>query len=217
MLPMRLYHFTSQEYGLEALRKRRQKVARVDELNDPFELLSWSLRDRDLRAKLRAWKVQRNAEIGIICLSREWSHPLLWSHYADKHKGIAIGFDVPDGGIYLPVKYRPERLQPPQGHMLSDADLDDLLLTKFTTWKYETEYRCFCRLDDSVQENDLYFKPFSDTLKPAEVIVGDRSTVTRGKLASALGRDLSHVTSFKARPAFGTFSVVRNMNERLWK
>ena len=29
---MRLYHFTSQEYGIEALRKRRLQVARVDEL-----------------------------------------------------------------------------------------------------------------------------------------------------------------------------------------
>lgn len=213
---MRLYHFTSLKYGLQALRKRRLKIARINELNDPFEFLGWNLRDREIRAKLRAWKEQRNADIGTICLSRKWSHPLLWGHYADKHKGIAIGFDVPDEDFYLPVKYRRRRLQPPQGRTLKDADLDGLLLTKFTAWKYETEYRCFCRLADSIKENDLFFEPFSDTLHPTEVIVGDRSTVTRAELATALGRDLAHVTSFKARPAFGTFSVVRNRNEKLW-
>ncbi len=214
--PMRLYHFTSQEYGLEALRKQRLKIARIDELNDPFEFLGWNLRDREVRANLQAWKKQRNAEIGIICLSEKWRHPLLWGHYADKHKGIAIGFDVPDNGTYLKVKYRGQRVQPPQWHMLNDADLEGLLLTKFTAWKYEMEYRRFCRLDDSFQDGDLYFEPFSDTLRPAKVIVGYRSKVTRTELQTALGSDLLHVIRFKARPAYGKFSVVRNQNEKLW-
>lgn len=213
---MRLYHFTSQEYGLEALRRRRLKIARISELNDPFEFLGWNLRDRKVRTKLRAWKSRRNAEIGIICFSWKWSNPLLWGHYADKHKGIAIGFEVPDQDIYLPVKYCHKRLQPPHARAFHDADLNVLLLTKFAAWKYEAEFRCFCRLVDSVQENGMYFEPFSDTLRPAEVIVGDRSSITRAELAKALGHDLVHVTSFKARPAFGTFEVVRNENERLW-
>ena len=181
------------------------------------DILGWNLRDREIRAQLQAWKKQQSAKIGIICLSRQWSHPLLWGHYADKHKGIAIGFDVPDDGTNQPVKYRRKRLQPPQERVLNDADLRKLLLTKFTAWKHETEYRRFCRLDDSVRENGLYFKRFSDNLRLAKAIVGCRSTITRAELPRALGRDHSHVAPFKARPAFGTFSVVRNRNERLWK
>ena len=214
---MRLYHFTSQEYGLEALRKQRLKIARIDELNDPFELLGWNLQDGEFRAGVRAWKKQRNAEIGIICLSWNWKHPLLWSHYADKHKGIAIGFDVPDDGPFRRVRYQRNRLQAPQAHWPGDADLERLLLTKSTAWEYETEYRRFCWLDESNQEGDLYFESFSDTLRPAEVIVGDRSEVTRAQVKWALGSDLSHVIRFKARVAFGKFDVVRNKNEERWK
>ncbi len=86
---------------------------------------------------------------------------------------------------------------------------------------YEAEYRCFCRLADSVKgkwcDRNLYFEPFSDELKLAEIIVGDRATVTRAELAEGLGDQNNNVTSFKSRPAFKTSSVVRNRDDRLWK
>lgn len=140
---MRLYHFTTQTYGLTALQHRRLKIARIDRLNDPFEFLGWNLQDPETRAKLRKWKQERNTEIGILCFSRKWSNPLLWGHYADKHQGMALGFDVPEGEMYSAVKYRKTRLPIPSGRAFAEADLEDLLLTKFTAWRYETEYRCF--------------------------------------------------------------------------
>ncbi len=36
---MRLYHFFSEKYALEALRNKRIKVSIINELNDPFEFL----------------------------------------------------------------------------------------------------------------------------------------------------------------------------------
>lgn len=30
--------------------------------------------------------------LGILCLSEKCDIPLMWSHYADEHKGIVIGF-----------------------------------------------------------------------------------------------------------------------------
>lgn len=214
---MRLYHFTSRKFGLLAIKDRRLKIARVNELNDPFEFLGWNLQDSETRTKMRQWKADRNAELGILCFSRKWSNPLLWGHYADKHRGIAIGFDVPDNDLYSPVTYRRTRLPTPVGRELVGADVDGLLLTKFSAWRYESEYRCFCRLGESIHENGLYFEPFSPTLKLAEVIVGDQSTITRAELADALGNQNSNVAAFKARPAFGTFSVVKNRNAALWK
>lgn len=214
---MRLYHFTSQKYGILAIQKQRLKIARIDKLNDPFEFLGWNLQDAETRAKLKRWKEERHREYGILCFSRKWSNPLLWGHYADKHQGIALGFDVPDGDLYRAVKYRKTRLPMPIGRELVGADVDDLLLTKFTAWRYESKYRCFCRLGDSLQEGGHYFEPFSDTLKLAEVIVGDQATITRAELAKALGSRNTGAVSFKARPAFGTFSVVKNRNGALWK
>ena len=34
---MLVYHFINKEYGIEDLRKRRLKIATLNELNDPFE------------------------------------------------------------------------------------------------------------------------------------------------------------------------------------
>ena len=37
---MRLYYFTSERYGLEAIRDNRIKLSRINELNDPHEWLA---------------------------------------------------------------------------------------------------------------------------------------------------------------------------------
>jgi hypothetical protein len=214
---MRLYHFTTQKFGLLAMKDRRLKIARINELNDPFELIGWNLRDKATRSKLQEWKTERNEQLGILCLSRKWSNPLLWGHYADKHRGIVLGFDVPENDTYIPVKYRRSRLPVPTGRNLVGTDVDGLLLTKFSAWRYETEFRCFCPLNQNIHEDGLYFEPFSADLKLAEVIVGAASTITRSELAVALGSENGHVETFKARPAFGSFSVVRNRNKALWK
>jgi hypothetical protein len=214
---MRLYHFTTQQYGILALRNRRLKVARINELNDPFEFLGWNLQDPKRRAGLREWKSARNDEYGIVCFSRKWSNPLLWGHYAEKHQGMALGFDVPDGDLYSPVSYRGSRIHPPCGRELIGDDVGDLLLTKFTAWRYESEYRSFCRLAQSIFDGQHYFEPFSDTLRLAEVIVGDQATISRAELIDALGDQHAGIKTFKARPAFGSFKVVKNRNGSLWK
>jgi hypothetical protein len=41
---MRLYHFLNAEYGLLNIRHRRLKIARINELNDPFEFLGVATR-----------------------------------------------------------------------------------------------------------------------------------------------------------------------------
>lgn len=130
---------------------------------------------------------------------------------------MAVAFDVSGTDTYLPIKYQQKRLSVPAGSEIQNADFDKLLLTKFTAWRYESEYRCFCPLSESINEDGLYFKPFSTHLKLAQVIVGARSKITRTKLAAALGAEHSHVAYFKAQPAFGTFLVVRNCNNSLWQ
>lgn len=214
---MRLYHFTTLEYGLLAIKNQRLKIARISQLNDPFEFLGWKLKDPEIRGKLSRWKAERDREFGILSFSRKWSHPLLWGHYADKHRGLALGFDVPEHDLFRPVRYLRSRLAPPSNQVLNEAHLDELLLTKFSSWRYESEYRCFCDLKTSVSEGDLFFEKFSDTFRLAEVIVGDRAAITREELRNALGDQSTHVTSFKARAAFGSFTVVRNRKAALWK
>lgn len=217
---MRLYYFTTERFGLEAIRDSRLKIARINELNDPFEFLGLAL-NRDGRKVLREWKNQMADRYGLICMSRDWWHPLLWGHYAEKHRGLCLGFDVAENGMFREVKYHVERptLSEFRRNKLADlneSDMNKLLFMKFRAWEYESEYRAFCELKEKDPVSGLYFLPFSENLKLAQVIVGERSSVTRDRLAGVLGGRAATVTSFKARAGFQRFEVVENRLRKAW-
>lgn len=83
--------------------------------------------------------------IGVLCLSSKADQILMWSHYADSHRGIAIGFEAtsrtPFFGRAEPVIYSE---QYPNVDLLS-MDLEDtaipILFTKSNHWEYEAEWR----------------------------------------------------------------------------
>ena len=84
----------------------------------------------------------------------------MWSHYAEKHKGICLEYEVPDNSEFKFVKYK--RREPVFklrklmeyifGHDFAEEKIntkEDLysfalvpLLTKYKDWKYEKEVRC---------------------------------------------------------------------------
>lgn len=216
----RLFHFTSARYGLEALRDNRLKVARIEELNDPFEFFGIAV-DRDGRRELTRFKSAYDKEFGVVCLSADWKHPLLWGHYADKHRGIALGFDV-YMNIAVEIDYLDRRLTLEEFGLRSLHDLDEksmlrLLTMKFKAWEYEAEWRLHVALKDKDTVSDLYFVEFGPQMRLAEVIIGDRSTVTRGRLKNVLGLRANEIRTFKARPGFKSFEVVENNLKDAWK
>jgi len=183
------------------------------ELNDPFEFLAAELSDRQFRRALQETKVELSKTKGILCFSKNWTNPVQWSHYADHHKGICMGFEMPKV-LLSEVKYVKSRIT-----CRGEVDfnlMQRFLTTKFNHWHYEEEFRSFIELDPSTEENGLFFSDFSEQLKLKRVIVGSRSKVSRSRLKIALGDITKSVEVFKARPAFKSFSVVRNKNESLW-
>lgn len=93
---MRVYYFTRKKYGLENLTKKRLKVARINYLNDPFEFMAVDLSSRDLRLGVEEMKRNLSKDFGLLCFSKNWDNPVQWTHYAERHKGLCLGFDVPD-------------------------------------------------------------------------------------------------------------------------
>ena len=91
---MRLYHFLNAEYGLLDMRYRRLKIARINELNDPFEFLGVATKSRHLRQRYHRLKDALNDYLGLVCFSANWNNPVQWSHYADCHKGLCLDFEV---------------------------------------------------------------------------------------------------------------------------
>jgi hypothetical protein len=211
---MRVYHLLSAKYGLEDLSKRRLKIAQLDDLNDPFELLSVELSDKTQRTAFRRFANRMSERFGVICFSRDWHHPVLWSHYAEKHKGMCLGFDVPDN-LLLSVSYSatrlPSKVKEDIDHSrLSESVMRRILTTKFKGWKYEDEVRRLLPLEEKEKQSGFYFKKFSGALVLKEVILGPRCTITRSDVTKQLGQDDSLVRIIQARLAFKTFRVVKN-------
>ena len=158
-------------------------------------------------------KNKLNEDKGLICFSANWRSPVQWAHYTNNHKGICMGFEVPDEFL-MKVNYVNNRLK--CAKKIDIEYMQEILSTKFSHWKYEKEFRFFLGLDHSGMENGHYFEPFSDKLKLNKVIVGCNSELKRSDIESALGKTENSIEFFKARPAFGSFRIVRNQNEKLW-
>lgn len=207
---MRLYHFVPSQYAIENLRFRRLKVALVDDLNDPFELWGTSQEQRELRPAFRSWRREMARLYGMLCFSSRWSNPVLWSHYADRHRGICLGFDVaPETAIE--VTYVKERfgLKMP----LDEETMRSILGTKFDGWSYEEEWRTWCRLEEQDDDAGLYFKEFDDQLVLKEVLTGPLCTSDTAHTLAPLANELGCSVT-RTRLAFRSFTVTED--QRGW-
>lgn len=91
---------------------------------------------------MKDFKKARNNDTGLLCFSTNWTNPLLWSHYGEKHTGVCLGFNLKKG-IAHPVRYEENRLmarlRENNGGFVIGADLkEQLLLTKSYHWMSET-------------------------------------------------------------------------------
>jgi len=214
---MRVYHLLSEKYAKENLKNQRLKVSLFADLNDPFELLSAELKEENIRKRFRNWKEETNRNYGVLCFSRSWGNPVLWSHYADKHKGVCLGFDIPDG-LLKRVEYEGERLPIDVENKLKDENPNNimkekLLTTKFKHWDYEEEERVIVQLVKSdkvkIGKKELYFMKFNDNLKIREIVVGARCTAKKEEFKDLLRNNPKNVEIIKARLAFTKFQVTK--------
>jgi hypothetical protein len=211
---VKLYHLTSCEYGLLALKNQRLKIARIDQLNDPFELLATGLSNKSHRKKLLQFKNWVAEQYGVLCFSRSWKNPVLWSHYGDRHSGVALEFEVHDDDVNE-VTYSPNRtLLDVDGAIsrgsFSQQDALSLATTKFEHWQYEDEVRVFCSLKDSINEGQLFFQEFSERLKLTSVVKGAMCKLTEKQISQNLPAG-SEIHVVKSRLAFKTFTIVPNL------
>jgi hypothetical protein len=91
---------------------------------------------RDGYEQVRDW-------LALYCVSETCASALMWSHYADSHRGICIGFD---SGVDIfakaqPVTYSHVRHTVDPVHDSDEQRLANSLLLKSADWKYEKEWR----------------------------------------------------------------------------
>ncbi len=178
------YHFLGCKWGLKDLSDGKIKVSTLDNLNDPFELMPYLLYDSSaIREGYNRVRAKICRRFGLLCFSHGWRETLLWSHYADRHKGIALGFEILQGEV-IEVGYtlNPKRQQFELTHR---PDVDEerflrLINVKYGEWVYEREARILVnleecervRVDDCKSEATYYFLPFDNRLKVRAIVLG---------------------------------------------
>jgi hypothetical protein len=93
----------------------------------------------------------RRYDKGVFSLAGRANCPLMWSHYGDQHRGICLGYSVPDetAGDVHKMKYGGSRLVPASavsamlaGDPAARGRVDEaVLLKKARPWAYEREWR----------------------------------------------------------------------------
>ena len=113
------------------------------------------------------------------CFSENYNIDLMWSHYADKHSGICIGFKTTafrNAEKFVKIAYRRKRITIKcDSNQLHGSH--ESAYTKGKQWKYEKEWRIVKAFEQSAfnfseeqlfqfnikRENDSFFLPFTDS------------------------------------------------------
>jgi hypothetical protein len=211
---VRAYHLASAEHAISDISLGRLKVARFSEVNDPFELFALNCMKRELRKALTTFRDDQDRRIGLLSFSECWKSPVLWSHYADGHKGICLGFDIKRTfgvrGVQK-VRYEDSKLRSVADGptALIGPELEgQLFVTKFRHWSYEKELRVFVELSKAIRERGLYFCPVNEDLRLREVILGHLCPVSLlGPVRKLVGATNPGAVVSKARLGLKYFEV----------
>jgi hypothetical protein len=208
----RLSHFTSAEHALSAVALQRLKIARISELNDPFELIPAALGKKTHRRALENLRDALSKDKGLLCFSEKWDHPLMWSHYASRHRGMCLVFELADQFIDR-VKYSRQRLQieweDEGAGKVTQSFMKSLLMTKADYWSYESEYRAFLQLDETTMEHGFYYYPFDSKMVLVEVIRGPLCELPAEPLKRLVSSVGPHVNVVETRLAAKTFRIIK--------
>ncbi len=104
--------------------------------------------EESLKASLLKIRELNFMKTGVSCFSECKDDILMWSYYADGHKGFCLEFETSFDPFKraMPVKYRQEFPEMEITKILWDKNPEitfEPLLTKFVDWSHEKEYRVF--------------------------------------------------------------------------
>ncbi|NAS12247.1 DUF2971 domain-containing protein [Poritiphilus flavus] len=210
-----LYKYTSLEVGIEnILLNGTLKFSHPSIFNDPFDCNEKLLKIRLTKEEKRelfnsikpkipsdfrrtVWdqindqnkyeeynKINRD-RFKISCFSEVSDEILMWSHYAEKHSGICIGFkfnaNILNQFVLAPVKYISE-LKPLDGNAPLNRVIYYWLTTKSERWEYEKEVRAIAKTKNNENAELIKF----DLAYVSEIIFG--CNISQSSLELAINR-----------------------------
>ena len=135
-------------------------------------------------------------DTGISCFSETPENILMWSHYADDHKGVCIGFSirwliqslrlVKPGGILdfagvkdqcVPLVVQYQNTLPVWEAGLGNS-IDDVFSAKAYCWAYEQEWRIFA-LNAANKKQNFMSPAFAEVILGARMSEQDETRLVR--------------------------------------
>ncbi|WP_299313601.1 DUF2971 domain-containing protein [uncultured Aquimarina sp.] len=174
---------------VDIILKNRLYAAEYKHLNDPMEGQYYYQRgelNRTIRDKIKDEK----GTLRILSLSRVNNNQLMWSHYADGHKGIAVGVKIDN------LKYDLQPIQYGGIATIRNSDYNsqtarEILSHKLEVWNYEEEERVF-------QRNNIFIE-----VKIEEIILGQRvSNQNNGLIRELLEKINPEIRILRAEELF---------------
>ena len=149
---MKIYKYQTININLlKSLQKKMIWYSRMDRLNDPYELFFIDNTGTDIYIDFRK-------TLCVSCFSKNRDEILMWSHYANNHKGICLEWDIDfekmKGSLFeidynkdITILQKVDLLD--SGHLSINIKTNGkFLLSKFKTWAYEEELRIFRIVED---------------------------------------------------------------------
>ena len=188
---MKLYKYTTAQYALEYLRTNEIKVTTLFDTNDPNEWIPFLQSQEDGSNYLSQYshkadfKKRYGEKYGFISFSSQMTNNVLWSHYADKFKGIAIEFEVVDDTKVFPVRYQSMRYRITDNELSKRADrnqLEQFIAQKDLIWAYESEWRVLvdldsCRIGNIPPQGNIYLSRIDSALRFSGIVLGPECSV----------------------------------------
>jgi len=126
---------------IDIILKNRLYAAKFKELNDPMEG-QYLYRNGELNIDIRNQLSEEKNNLRLCSLSRVNNNELMWSHYANGQRGVAIGVEINKLEYNIrQVQYN--GLPYIQNHNLNNQTAIEILSNKLEIWNYEEEERVF--------------------------------------------------------------------------
>jgi hypothetical protein len=139
-----LYKYRSIEnfrFFADIILKQRLYAALYFDLNDPMEGRYLYHGEKSMDEDVKMILEGKTSKVRVVSLSRDPENELMWAHYANGHRGVAIGVEV-DLNRYdvRPIRYDGI---PAIGTAGWSMKAEDILSHKNEIWRYEEEERIF--------------------------------------------------------------------------
>lgn len=199
--PFDLYPSIDDDYDIEDVRDlfkaefKRQGMRGLEIKKRIDPAVSDFVNDREVRlSRLCEWTREFHNNVGIFCLTENVREILMWSHYANSHKGFCLVIDpycdADFFGYLHKVKYEVERPVVTVARKSSGSDFDKTCLQKAKCWSYEKEWRYVSRkkAHSFLELKDGIFKGFILGMNRDEEVLSLLSDVNLKRLEKGLSK-----------------------------